>query len=166
MNIKQIRKKKNLKQDEFAKELGIPVGTIRNWEQGRSKMPKYMEVVLDSKYGINLSTIEFINLLNRLAKQSKKGFLKWKKARINDVYNCIVYDTEDNNRVVLDACLNNKKKEIIAYFDGIYEDKIHKDYDINVIKEGNNYCVRVLLRKEKVSFIIADGEWNITTGLY
>lgn len=166
MDIKQIRKNKNLKQDEFANELGIPVGTIRNWEQGRSKMPKYMEVVLDSKYGINLSTIEFINLLNRLAKQSLNGFKEWNKTAIEDVYKYVVYDKDNKNRVVLDACMNNKKKEIISYFDGIYGDTIHKDYDVNVIKEGKKSCVIVLLRKEKVSFIIADGEWNITTGLY
>ena len=33
---KAIRQKLNLSQDGFAVALGVPAGTIRNWEQGRS----------------------------------------------------------------------------------------------------------------------------------
>ncbi len=35
--IKGIRLKHNLTQDQFAKLLGISVGTLKNWEQGRRK---------------------------------------------------------------------------------------------------------------------------------
>ncbi len=34
-NVQQIRKGYNLSQGEFASMLGISVGTLRNWEQGR-----------------------------------------------------------------------------------------------------------------------------------
>jgi putative transcriptional regulator len=34
-NIKQIRSSFNLSQREFAAMLGISIGTLRNWEQGR-----------------------------------------------------------------------------------------------------------------------------------
>ncbi len=35
--IKGIRLKHNLSQDKFADLLGISVGTLKNWEQGRRK---------------------------------------------------------------------------------------------------------------------------------
>ncbi len=35
--IKEIRLKHNLTQDKFASLLGISVGTLKNWEQGRRK---------------------------------------------------------------------------------------------------------------------------------
>ncbi len=47
MEIKEIRKQTMLSQDTFAKELGIPVGTIRNWEQGRSKAPNYVSSLIE-----------------------------------------------------------------------------------------------------------------------
>ncbi|MEX0779902.1 MAG: NadS family protein [Balneolales bacterium] len=36
-DVVKIRKKHNLNQQEFAALLGISVGTLRNWEQGRRK---------------------------------------------------------------------------------------------------------------------------------
>lgn len=35
--IKEIRIKHNLTQDKFAELLGISIGTLKNWEQGRRK---------------------------------------------------------------------------------------------------------------------------------
>ena len=35
--IKELRLKFNLTQDKFAQFLGISVGTLKNWEQGRRK---------------------------------------------------------------------------------------------------------------------------------
>jgi putative transcriptional regulator len=35
LDIRRIREKYNLTQEEFAAMLGISVGTLRNWEQGR-----------------------------------------------------------------------------------------------------------------------------------
>lgn len=36
-DARQIRKKYNMNQQDFAALLGISVGTLRNWEQGRRK---------------------------------------------------------------------------------------------------------------------------------
>lgn len=47
MDIREIRKQTMLSQAAFAKELGIPVGTIRNWEQGRSKAPAYAKTLIE-----------------------------------------------------------------------------------------------------------------------
>ena len=47
MDVKEIRRQTMLSQDAFAEELGIPVGTIRNWEQGRSKAPDYVKKLIE-----------------------------------------------------------------------------------------------------------------------
>lgn len=57
--VQKLRKKYGLSQDKFAQLIGISVGTLRNWEQGRRKpegparvllaiVEKHPEAVLDS----------------------------------------------------------------------------------------------------------------------
>ena len=46
-NAKDIRKKFNLTQNEFAKLLNISVGTLKNWEQGRRKPKGSASVLLN-----------------------------------------------------------------------------------------------------------------------
>lgn len=60
INVKEVREKTNKNQEEFANMIGVKVGTLRNWEQGRRKPdgaaltllkivaanPKYVEQVL------------------------------------------------------------------------------------------------------------------------
>jgi len=58
VDVKTIRKQLNLSQNKFAIMLGISIGTLRNWEQGRRKpvgpartllrvVAKHPEAVLD-----------------------------------------------------------------------------------------------------------------------
>ena len=42
MEIKEIRRQSGLSQHEFSVETGVPVATIRNWEQGRTHAPDYV----------------------------------------------------------------------------------------------------------------------------
>ena len=37
INVKEVREKANKNQVEFANMIGVKVGTLRNWEQGRKK---------------------------------------------------------------------------------------------------------------------------------
>ena len=60
INVKEVREKTNKNQEEFANMIGVRVGTLRNWEQGRRKPegaaltllkivaanPKYVEQIL------------------------------------------------------------------------------------------------------------------------
>jgi len=60
INVKEVREKTNKNQEDFASMIGVKVGTLRNWEQGRRKPdgaaltllkivaadPKYVERVL------------------------------------------------------------------------------------------------------------------------
>ena len=42
MTIKEIRKKLNMSQSEFANYLEIPIVNIQHWEQGVSNPPEYV----------------------------------------------------------------------------------------------------------------------------
>lgn len=46
--IKQIRKRTGLTQREFANKFGIPITTLRNWEQGVNKPPAYLVKLLEA----------------------------------------------------------------------------------------------------------------------
>lgn len=43
---KAIREKLNLSQDEFAEFVGVRVATLRNWEQGRRRIPSTAKTLL------------------------------------------------------------------------------------------------------------------------
>ncbi len=45
INVKSVREKLGMSQPEFAMKFGIPLATLRNWEQGRRK-PEAMARVL------------------------------------------------------------------------------------------------------------------------
>ena len=47
--IKTLRAQTGLSQSDFAEQYNIPVGTIRDWEQGRRKCPEYMIELLEYK---------------------------------------------------------------------------------------------------------------------
>lgn len=46
MSIKGLRESTGLSQNDFARLFQIPVGTLRNWEQGTSNCPKYVYLML------------------------------------------------------------------------------------------------------------------------
>lgn len=54
--VKTLRRALGLTQDAFAARYGIPVGTLRDWEQGRSKPDKtarsYLQVIAADPEGV------------------------------------------------------------------------------------------------------------------
>lgn len=44
-----LRKNTGMSQNDFAEYLGIPVGTLRNWEQGICKCPPYVLKLIEYK---------------------------------------------------------------------------------------------------------------------
>lgn len=42
MTITELRVERGLSQSQFAKRIGIPVGTLQNWEQGKRTPPTYV----------------------------------------------------------------------------------------------------------------------------
>ena len=47
MTIKEIREHTGLSQSAFARATGVPVRTLQQWEQGRSKPPAYVESLIE-----------------------------------------------------------------------------------------------------------------------
>lgn len=49
MNPKEIRKLSGLSQPQFSEKYGIPLPTIRHWEQGQRECPQYVLDLLEFK---------------------------------------------------------------------------------------------------------------------
>ena len=47
--IKYLRSLTGLKREDFANYLHIPLGTVRDWEQGKRKMPEYVYELIEYK---------------------------------------------------------------------------------------------------------------------
>ncbi len=88
MEIYDLRKELNMTQKAFASELGIPVGTIRNWEQGLSKPPSYVLSLIEERFAPKepsgfVGKDEFFELMNAMhavevmALASRNGISGW-----------------------------------------------------------------------------------------
>ena len=44
--FKHLRNETGLTQDQFSKQFAIPLGTFRNWEQGLTTPPEYVQGML------------------------------------------------------------------------------------------------------------------------
>ena len=49
MNVKELRKKYNMTQIEFARYFGIPKRTVQNWEGEVNKCPDYLYNLMEYK---------------------------------------------------------------------------------------------------------------------
>lgn len=47
--IKYLRSLTGMKREDFADYLHIPLGTVRDWEQGKRKMPEYVYELIEYK---------------------------------------------------------------------------------------------------------------------
>lgn len=47
--IKYLRLLTGMKREDFANYLHIPLGTVRDWEQGKRKMPEYVYELIEYK---------------------------------------------------------------------------------------------------------------------
>ncbi|MGN0495628.1 MAG: helix-turn-helix domain-containing protein [Lachnospiraceae bacterium] len=47
--IKYLRFQTGMKREDFANFLHIPLGTVRDWEQGKRKMPEYVYELIEYK---------------------------------------------------------------------------------------------------------------------
>jgi putative transcriptional regulator len=46
VNVRAIRQNMNLTQEEFAERFGLPLGTVRDWEQGAHRPDRAAQVLL------------------------------------------------------------------------------------------------------------------------
>jgi len=97
MDIRELRNKTGLSQSQFANYFGIPVGTLRNWEQGIAKPPAYVfdMIKLQSRRDrmINVETLMLLDKINRLGEEFKKGYKNFEDIPQDDnSFGGIIYD--------------------------------------------------------------------------
>ena len=82
--IRKHRQDFKLSQREFALTTGIPLGTVRNWEQEKCSPPEYLYgmlyELLRRNSMLNVKTLKVVALLNELAEKEKNGIREFKNA--------------------------------------------------------------------------------------
>jgi len=56
-NLQRLRKEAGLSQSALAKAAGVPIGSLRNWEQGRRKLFFDAAVRIAEVLGVNLNDL-------------------------------------------------------------------------------------------------------------
>ena len=162
MLISELRRIVGMSQQKFACYFGIPVGTLRNWEQGIAKPPEYVSNMIFQSIRrdrmINVETMKFVKILDELARKSKNGIEDFSDATKDTLHTKVFYDTNSNFKIVADACVVDMKE--CYHHDAIsfYEDS---QYVINALfDEGSQkpYLVVKLTGSEE-QIVIEDGEW-------
>ena len=171
MQISELRRITGLSQRQFAEHFGIPVGTLRNWEQGISNPPEYVFQMIFTSIRrdkmINIETIKFVNMLNELAELSNEGIEPFENATEDTYRTKVFYDSrhfegEEGYKVVLDACLCDDPDcyhhDIISYYDSNnLEYKILVKFDEDDEESGPYICVELLLSEEII--VVENGRW-------
>ena len=168
MKISDLRCITKMSQRRFAEHFGIPVGTLRNWEQGIANPPEYVfQMIFTSMRRdkmINVETIKFVKMLDELAARSANGIEPFSAANEITYNEKIHYNEkdpggEDGYRVVADACILDDPKcyhhDIISYWDSD-----NYEYQMRVIIDEDDVPyvnVKLLLSGDIV--IIENGTW-------
>ena len=167
MKISELRYITKMSQCQFAEHFGIPVGTLRNWEQGIANPPKYVfQMIFTSMRRdkmINVETIKFVRLLDELAELSRQGIEPFENANETTFGEKIFYDNrvsdEDGGyKVVLDACILDDPEcyhhDIVSYY---ADDSLEYKVKVNVDEESAYVTVKLLISEDLI--IIEDGAW-------
>lgn len=107
-SIREIRDATGMSQKEFAQMYGIPLRTLRNWEQGiNSPAPYIINLIARTLPSVNSSLIEITG---------KKGQLYY----YDNNQNCVL--DINGNRIYVKENLNDiKKQNLILYLDDLFE---------------------------------------------
>lgn len=170
MDIKSIRHATELSQREFAEEFGIPLGTLRNWEQGLSNPPSYVFTMIAAQtrrnYMINVETLYFLKQVEDLAEMSKNGIMPFAEATQETFRKAIFFDEKEEIApgkypIVLDVCLIDDPDcyhhDVISH----YENDGYRMYAKRHLEEdGGEWHVCVdFVDIEGIQLIIEDGNW-------
>lgn len=94
--IRKQRQDFKLSQREFALTTGIPLGTVRNWEQEKCSPPEYLYGILYELLRrnsmLNVKTLKVVALLNELAEKEKNGIREFKNADEDNRETFLFYD--------------------------------------------------------------------------
>lgn len=108
-NIKEIRETTGMSQSAFAKMYGIPIGTLRNWEQGtNSPAPYVLNLLARTLPYLNSTLVEFHG------KNGNSYFYDKNQRSVQDVMGNKVYVVEDLQSI--------KEQNLVLYLDDLFEE--------------------------------------------
>ena len=164
MEIKKLRQVIGMSQRQFSAHYGIPLGTLRNWEQGISNPPNYVftMILATSRRDqmINVETIKFIRMLDKLADLTKNGFAPFADAAEDNHFEKVFNDESkpDENGafpIALDVCINEEHHDIISYYDSDSNEYTARVY----LEDGEDPSIEVRLLLSDEVVVIHDGKW-------
>ena len=165
MDTKKLRLLVNMSQRDFANYFGIPLGTVRNWEQGIAKPPEYVFQMIETSIRrdkmINVETIKFIKMLDELAELSKNDIKEFSEATQDNRYEKIFYDinSEDEDgryKVVKNLCVDDNHHDIRSYYDSDYN-----EFFVRVeFNQNNTPSIVIFLPESEETIAIEDGKWH------
>ena len=106
MLIRELRNKMNLSQREFSDRFGIPISTLRKWEQGESRPSKYL-----------------INLLLKCEPEFNKQYVAVGDEKNRYYFNKeanIIYDKYGNGIHISEDLSKVKRSNLIIYLNEFF----------------------------------------------
>ena len=171
MEIRELRDRTGLSQSQFANYFGIPVGTLRNWEQGIAKPPAYVfeMIKLQSRRDqmINTETLMLLDKMNRLGELFKKGYKDFSDIPQDGSFEGIIYDgkhpdDEGGYPIALDIINMAEHHDIISTYDDFNGQYTIRLYLPAEEENAANYIwVKFPFDEDHSITIYEDGSWRM-----
>ena len=166
MDIKSVRHATGLSQKAFSERFGIPIGTLRNWEQGINTPPSYVfdMIFAQTKRNcmINIETLEFLKTVENIAENTKAGIEPFANATEDSFAQKVFLDDntetdEGEYGVVCDACITDDPEryhhDIVSYH-GNHEYRVCAKKD-----EDEKWFVLIRFFNDDAQIVVEDGKW-------
>ena len=166
MDIKSVRNATGLSQKAFSERFGIPIGTLRNWEQGINTPPSYVfdMIFAQTKRNcmINIETLEFLKTVENIAEKTKAGIEPFANATEDSFAQKVFFDDntetdEGEYGVVCDACITDDPEryhhDIVSYH-GNHEYRVCAKKD-----EDEKWFVLIRFFNDDAQIVVEDGKW-------
>lgn len=168
--ISYYRSELGMTQKEFAHEFSIPIGTVRNWEQGISSPPSYvfnmLERIIWRDSMINTETLKLMVIIKELADKTKNGYQAFKPNLVKgkDVNDSekIIYDmstmVDGSAKIVLDMAFDVDCIDVVSYYDNLLSSE---QAEIRYRNEDDYEWVEVKVKDGRKDFFITidDGSY-------
>lgn len=126
--IKELRLKSKMSQSEFARKYGIPLSTLRKWEQFVSNPPKYVVDLIESSIPINKKDLKIIK-----SSDNKKFYI--------DNINKKIFDEKGNSISFVESLDGVIESNLPIYINQVFkdfyeiQDRLNKDLKFDKIEK-------------------------------
>ncbi len=125
-NIKEIRKKTRMTQKEFASSYGIPLSTLRKWEQGEAAPPDYVVTLIAKSAPVVDNALEEIR-----GRNGEVYYYDGFRRRVSDAQGNWIAVKEDLEGI----CEQNLSLYVTELFDAFHEIQERFDRDCRYDKK-------------------------------